>query len=154
MFCRQSRHRTEKQHQCQAPAESSQFFTSKILPILFRTIFIVQPIIITTLSTNYNRRFCNDSKELQNPDFRQIYFIIYERMGAFFCLRRVASATLFPAVAGIGSLSECNELSEQALFRVAILRGAVLFNRRTFLLNDSLHALRTDHRLQIKILSG
>ena len=29
-----------------------------------------------------------------------------------------------------------------------------LFNRRTFLLNDSLHALRTDHRLQIKILSG
>ena len=33
--------------------------------------------------------------------------------------------TLFPTAAGIGSLSECNELSEQALFRVAILRGAV-----------------------------
>ena len=31
--------------------------------------------------------------------------------------------TLFPTAAGIGSLSECNELSEQALFRVASLRG-------------------------------
>ena len=42
-------------------------------------------------------------------------------------LRRVAVAALFPTAAGIGSLSECNELSEQALFRVAILRKAVSY---------------------------
>ena len=45
--------------------------------------------------------------------------------------------TLFPTAAGIGSLSECNELSEQALFRVASLRGAFLFNKITFLLETA-----------------
>ena len=67
-----------------------------------------------------------------------------------------------------GSLRRLNSLSPQALDHLANVTSLVnkpslelrssaerfLFNRRTFLLNDSLHALRTDHRLQIKILSG
>ena len=44
---------------------------------------------------------------------------------SFFSNIRSFYETLFPTAAGIGSLSECNELSEQALFKVASLRGAV-----------------------------
>ena len=88
-------------------------FSENIISIFFHLYFFKLQFVLLQYQIQLNLSisfFKNRKKELRSRDSPPA-------AGRF--------GNIIPIAAGIGSLSECNELSEQALFRVAILRGAV-----------------------------